>query len=215
MFSWCVVICGTSYMCGARPTCFMKFCAMRRRLCLVRVHPGLTNVFFSCLCLVALNSGRAVEAAQWGWGRQPACVISSHLAAQNNVFKDAVAAAALVCVALAHVLDVQRQHLVAARVAALAALLSVFQPPRRQEPRSIKPVATTTSSLFRETGTHLKCWWYSSPWKIQVTTFLYPPRFLFFHLFLFSVSIYACDFKNNCSFDYPTCQDLVLIIQYV
>ena len=39
------MICGTSYMCGARPTCFM-FCAMRRRLCLVRVHPQLTNVFF-------------------------------------------------------------------------------------------------------------------------------------------------------------------------
>ena len=90
---------------------------------------------------------------------------------QNNVFKDAVAAAALVCVALDRVMDVQRQHQVAARVAALAALLFVFQPPRRQEPHSIKPVAATTSSLFRETGTHLKCWWYSSSWKIQVTTF--------------------------------------------
>ena len=53
--------------------------------------------FFFCLCLVALNAGRAVEAAPWGWGRQPACVISGHLAAQNHVFKDA--AAALVCCA--------------------------------------------------------------------------------------------------------------------
>ena len=51
MFSWCVVICGTSYMCGARPTCFMMFCAMRRRLCLVRVHPQLTNVFFLLVLL--------------------------------------------------------------------------------------------------------------------------------------------------------------------
>ena len=35
-----------SYTCGARPTCFIMFCAMRRRLCLVRVHCELTNVFF-------------------------------------------------------------------------------------------------------------------------------------------------------------------------
>ena len=160
--------CGTSYTCGARPTCFIMFCAMRRRLCLVRVHPELTNVFFllvSCCIELRTSCGGCTMRL-----RQTTCM--RHLQPsrrQNNVFKDA--AAALVCVALDRVMDVQQQHLVAARVAALAALLSVFQPPRRQQPRSIMPVATTTSSLFHETGTHLKCWWYSSSWKIQVTTF--------------------------------------------
>ena len=46
------MICGTSYMCGARPTCFMMFCAMRRRLCLVRVHFELTNVFLLVSCCI-------------------------------------------------------------------------------------------------------------------------------------------------------------------
>ena len=50
------MICGTSYMCGARPTCFMMFCAMRRRLCLVRVHPQLTNVFFCLSCCIELRT---------------------------------------------------------------------------------------------------------------------------------------------------------------
>ena len=39
-------------MCGARPTCFIMFCAMRRRLCLVRVHPELTNVFLLVSCCI-------------------------------------------------------------------------------------------------------------------------------------------------------------------
>ena len=157
-------------MCGARPTCFMMFCAMRRRLCLVRVHPELTNVFFllvSC-CIERRTScgGCTMRLRQTTCMRhlQPSCRTEQRLRRRRRRRR-------LVCVALDHVMDVQRQHRVAARVAALAALLSVFQPPRRREPRSIKPVAATTSSLFRETGTHLKCWWYSSPWKIQVTTF--------------------------------------------
>ena len=50
--------CGTSYTCGARPTCFIMFCAMRHRLCLVRVHPELTNVFFFLLvsCCIELRT---------------------------------------------------------------------------------------------------------------------------------------------------------------
>ena len=45
-----------SYMCGARPTCFIMFCAMRRRLCLVRVHPELTNVFLLVSCCIELRT---------------------------------------------------------------------------------------------------------------------------------------------------------------
>ena len=54
------MICGTSYTCGARPTCFIIFCAMRRWLCLVRVHPELTNVFLllvSCCIELRMSCG--------------------------------------------------------------------------------------------------------------------------------------------------------------
>ena len=152
------MICGTSYTCGARPTCFMMFCALRRRLCLVRVHSGLTIFFLLLPCCIELRTscgGCTMRLRQTTRMHHPEPPSRAEPRRQRHRRhrrpRVCCAGSCGGCPAAAP------SGSASGSASNTPVRGSAVSPSRRQQPRSIKPAAAT-SSLFRETGIHhLKC----------------------------------------------------------